>query len=71
MVSRGSFQVFDSPQGPGRRPLRGTLDEIQEDIRRYAAAGLTELFLEANFQLDAPSVDRVLGWMQALAPGRV
>ncbi len=57
-------------QGPTRRPLWGTLDEIREDIGRYAAAGLTELFLEANFQPGGASVDGVLRHLEALAPRR-
>ena len=70
IVSRGSFHVYAEPQGPNRRPLWGTLDEIREDIRRYEAAGLTELFLEANFQPGGPDLDRVLGHLEALAPRR-
>jgi probable F420-dependent oxidoreductase len=68
VVSRGSFQVFDTPQGKDRRPLMGTLDEIREDIQRYADAGLTELFLEPNFQAGGPVLDDVLAHMEALAP---
>lgn len=70
VVCRGSFHVHPAPQGKERRPLWGTLGEIREDIERYAEAGLTELFLEANFQPGGPSLDRVLGHMEALAPGR-
>jgi alkanesulfonate monooxygenase SsuD/methylene tetrahydromethanopterin reductase-like flavin-dependent oxidoreductase (luciferase family) len=68
VVSRGSFHVHDRPQGPSRRPLWGSLDEIREDIRRYAEAGLTELFLEANFQPGGADLDRALAHMEALAP---
>lgn len=67
VVSRGIFQLCQSPQGKDRRPLCGTLDEIREDIARYAAAGLTELFLEANLDPDV-TVGRVLDVMAALAP---
>jgi probable F420-dependent oxidoreductase len=67
VVSRGSFQVFDTPQGKERRPLWGSLDEIREDIDRYADAGLTELFLEPNFQPGGPVLDKVLAHMEALA----
>jgi probable F420-dependent oxidoreductase len=70
VVSRGSYHVFDSPQGKSRRPLMGSLDEIREDIQRYADAGLTELFLEPNFQPVPPTIDRVLAHMEALAPVR-
>jgi len=68
VVSRGSFHVFDTPQGTDRRPLMGTLDEIREDIQRYADAGLTELFLEPNFQPGGPVLETVLAHMEALAP---
>lgn len=68
VVGRGSFYVHTSPQGPDRRPLWGTLDEIREDITRYAEAGLTELFLEPNFQPGGPRLDQVLAHMEALAP---
>jgi hypothetical protein len=47
IVSRGVYRVYDSAQGANRRPLWGTLQEIRDDIERYAEAGLTELFLEA------------------------
>jgi probable F420-dependent oxidoreductase len=49
LVSRGTVRLHASPQGPQRRPLWGSLDEIRGDIRRYAEAGLTELFLDPNF----------------------
>jgi len=68
VVSRGSYQVTAEAQGKDRRPLWGTLDEIREDIRRYADAGLTELFLEPNFQPGGAALDRTLGHMEALAP---
>jgi probable F420-dependent oxidoreductase len=68
IVSRGSFRLHDSPQGNDRRPLWGDLEEIREDVGRYAAAGLTELFLEANFDPDI-SLEKALNVMDALAPG--
>jgi probable F420-dependent oxidoreductase len=70
VVSRGAYRVHAQPQGPGRRPLWGSLDEIREDIGRYAAAGLTTLFLEPNFQPGGPALDAVLEHLAALAPGR-
>jgi probable F420-dependent oxidoreductase len=51
-----------------RRPLRGTPEEIRDDIMRYEAAGVTELFLDPNFQPGGPALDRVLGQMEAFAP---
>ena len=68
VVCRGTFRVLPEPAGPGRRPLFGSLDEIREDIRRYADAGLTELFLEANFDPAGADLDRTLTVMEALAP---
>lgn len=60
--------LHDSPQGKDRRPLWGTIDEIREDVQRYAAEGLTELFLEANFDPRGPSLEPALRVMEALAP---
>ena len=68
IVSRGSYVVHDAPQGSGRRPLWGTLAEIRDDVDRYAEAGLTELFLEPNFQPGGAHLDRVLEVMEQLAP---
>ena len=70
LVSRGTYRLHDSPQGGNRRPLWGTLEEIKEDIKRYADAGLTELFLEANFDPKV-SLEATLEVMAALAPGNV
>src|SRR5215813_1783077 len=68
VVSRGSFQLHASPQGKDRRPLWGTLSEIREDVTRYAEAGLTELFLEANFDPRGVNLERALEVLEALAP---
>jgi probable F420-dependent oxidoreductase len=68
IVSRGSYRVHDTAQGKDRRPLWGTIDEIREDIGRYADAGLTELFLEANFTAEAGRLDQALDVMARLAP---
>jgi probable F420-dependent oxidoreductase len=67
IVSRGSFRLHDASQGKERRPLFGTIEEIQEDIQRYAEAGLTELFLESNFDPNL-TFDRLLEVMTVLAP---
>ena len=68
VVSRGTFMLHDAPQGKDRRPLWGTLDEIRDDVARYADAGLTELFLEGNFDARGASLDRARRVMAALAP---
>jgi alkanesulfonate monooxygenase SsuD/methylene tetrahydromethanopterin reductase-like flavin-dependent oxidoreductase (luciferase family) len=70
IVCRGSFRLFAQPQGKERRPLWGTLEEIREDVRRYADEGLTELFLDGNFDPDGATVERALEVLEALAPGR-
>jgi probable F420-dependent oxidoreductase len=70
IVSRGSYVVHDTAQGKERRPLWGSLAEIREDIEHYAEAGLTELFLEPNFQPGGAKLDRVLTVMEQLAPKR-
>jgi probable F420-dependent oxidoreductase len=71
VVCRGAFQLHDAPQGPGRRPLWGSLAEIREDIGRYAEAGLTELFLEGNFSAAAWPIERTLDFMAEVAPAAV
>ncbi len=68
IVCRGTYRVHDTPQGKDRRPLWGSLDEIREDIQRYADAGLTELFLEANF-VPGARLEQTLEMMARLAPG--
>jgi probable F420-dependent oxidoreductase len=68
IVCRGSYRVHDSHQGKDRRPLWGTMDEIREDISRYADAGLTELFLEGNFVPGGGRIDQALDVMARMAP---
>src|ERR1700674_1547073 len=61
----------DYPPLPGQpwpRSFWGNLGEIREDVARYAEAGLTELFLEANFDPRGPSLERTLEVMEAMAP---
>jgi hypothetical protein len=70
IVCRGTFHPYDAPRGQVRRPLFGSLQEIQEDVRRYAELGLTELFLEANIALHDWPVEHTLDLMAALAPSR-
>jgi probable F420-dependent oxidoreductase len=68
VVCRGSLVVHDTPQGASRRAVWGTLEEIREDLEAYAAAGVTELFLDANFDPRGPRVDRLVAALEALAP---
>lgn len=68
IVCRGAFQLTEAPLGPGRRALHGSAEEIRSDLARYAEAGVTEVFLDPNFQAGGASLERVLAQMEALAP---
>ena len=59
IVARGAVSLRDRPTGPGRRPLFGSLDEVRDDVDRYRELGLTELFLDLNFdeRVAAPGAD--------------
>jgi len=57
-VCRGVVRV--RPQdGPERRPLTGELDQIRADLDRIAAQGVTELFVDLNFdpEISSPAAD--------------
>jgi probable F420-dependent oxidoreductase len=75
-VCRGVVRV--RPAGaPERRPLTGSLDEIRADLPGLAAQGLTELFVDLNFdpEVGSPDADAVQSMrraeevLEALAPG--
>jgi probable F420-dependent oxidoreductase len=68
IVCRGSFNLTPDPLSPPRRALWGSLAQIREDLARYAEAGVTQMFLEPNFQPGGAELQRVLGQMEALAP---
>jgi probable F420-dependent oxidoreductase len=68
IVCRGSFNLTPQPLGPDRRALWGTAEQIRQDLARYAEAGVTQIFLEPNFQPGGPSLERTLVHMEALAP---
>jgi probable F420-dependent oxidoreductase len=76
IVARGAVNLRDQPTGPERRPLFGSLDELREDVERYREIGLTELFLDLNFdeRVAAPGADPdaalelARGLLAALAP---
>jgi hypothetical protein len=42
---------------PERRPLTGTIDEIRADIAGLAGKGITELFVDLNFDPEIGSPD--------------
>jgi probable F420-dependent oxidoreductase len=68
IVCRGAYRLTPAPLGAGRRTLHGSLDEIRDDVRRYAEAGVTELFLDPNFQPGGVTLEALLSQQQALAP---
>ena len=68
IVCRGSFNLTPEPVGSERRALWGSPAQIREDLGRYAAAGVTQIFLEPNFQPGGANLARVLAQMEALAP---
>ena len=76
VISRGSVRLEDRPLDGERRPLFGSLEQVREDVDRYREAGLTELFIELNFdpRIAGPdadpevAVERALELMRALAP---
>jgi probable F420-dependent oxidoreductase len=76
LVSRGTVVLAGEPQAGDRRPLFGSLDEIREDVDRYRKAGLSELFLDLNFDPAVGAVHadaevamaQALRVMEALAP---
>ena len=70
IVCRGAYHVTAEPLGHDRRPLWGSVPQVREDIRQYAEAGVTGLFLDPNFQPGGPTLEGVLEQMEALAPER-
>jgi probable F420-dependent oxidoreductase len=55
-VCRGAVRIRDNGD---RAPLMGTLDEIRSDFAALAERGITELFIDLNFdpQLGSPDAD--------------
>ena len=76
LVCRGVTVLTDTPAAPGARPLSGTVEQIAADVQRFADAGVTELFMDLNFDpavgsVDADanaSMDRALAVLERLAP---
>jgi probable F420-dependent oxidoreductase len=56
IVTRGVVRV--RPAGlPDRRPLTGSYDEVRADLAELAAQGVTEVFVDLNFDPEVGSVD--------------
>ena len=56
-VCRGVVRLRNEPQGPDRRPLTGSLDQIWGDCAELEARGVTEMFVDLNFDRDIGVVD--------------
>lgn len=80
-VCRGvvKVRVGERPRGDERAPLTGSFDEIRSDLADLAAKGVTETFVDLNFdpEIGSPdadpvaSVQRAHAVLEALAPDRV
>ncbi|MGC1213074.1 MAG: TIGR03619 family F420-dependent LLM class oxidoreductase [Micromonospora sp.] len=74
-VCRGAVRVRRAGAAD-REPLTGTIDQIRSDLGRLAAAGITELFVDLNFdpEIGSPRADpdasmrRAAEVLDALAP---
>jgi probable F420-dependent oxidoreductase, Rv2161c family len=64
-VVRGVTVPLDSPDDGADRPmLRGSFDQIRDDLAQYAAAGVDEVFLDLNFDSERvgnPAADPAVG----------
>ncbi|MBM9468390.1 TIGR03619 family F420-dependent LLM class oxidoreductase [Nakamurella leprariae] len=82
IVCRGVVRLTDGADRAGdpaaRRPLRGSAEQIREDLAALAAAGVTEVFLDPNFDpaISGPGADpaeslrRAMHLLETFAPGR-
>jgi probable F420-dependent oxidoreductase len=74
VIIRGSVKVRDADSDT---PLTGTVDKIKRDMKDYADAGVTELFVDLNFddQIGSPEADpaesmrRAHAALETFAPG--
>jgi probable F420-dependent oxidoreductase len=77
MVCRGSAKVRPAGGGTQRAPLAGTLEQIRSDFDAIAAQGITELFIDLNFdpEIGSPDADQAASRgradeaLEAFAPG--
>jgi probable F420-dependent oxidoreductase len=77
-VCRGVVRVRPgATASPDRRLLTGPLEQVREDLETVAEQGVTELFVDLNFDREigspdadpAASMDRAQEVLEALAPG--
>ncbi|WP_299049995.1 TIGR03619 family F420-dependent LLM class oxidoreductase [uncultured Nocardioides sp.] len=59
ILVRGLVDVTESDAGADRRPLQGSADQVREDLAALAAQGVTEVFVDLNFdsRVGAPHLD--------------
>ncbi len=60
IVVRGVLDLsVDAVDGQGRKPLRGNSEQVRADLARLGAAGVTEVFLDLNFDpgIGSPEAD--------------
>lgn len=59
VVVRGLVDLVDDDPGEARRPLRGTREQVLDDLAALAQSGVTEVFLDLNFsaRVGSPDVD--------------
>jgi hypothetical protein len=76
ILVRCLVDLVDDDPGPGRTPLRGTRDQVLDDLRALRAQGVTEAFVDLNLspRVGSPGVDadEALAYadhvLEALAP---
>ncbi|MEO7261160.1 MAG: TIGR03619 family F420-dependent LLM class oxidoreductase [Jatrophihabitantaceae bacterium] len=56
-IIRGVLTLTDEPAGADRRRLQGDTGQIREDFERLADEGVTELFIDLNFDPEVGSPD--------------
>jgi probable F420-dependent oxidoreductase len=59
IVCRGVVRSTERAEPAGRRPLQGSAEQIREDLVALAGAGVTEVFLDPNFDpaVSGPGTD--------------
>ena len=75
IICRGVVRVREAGR-PDRRPLSGSYDEVRADLAVLAEQGVTEVFVDLNFDPQVGSVDadpevsvlRAQETLEALAP---
>jgi probable F420-dependent oxidoreductase len=60
-IVRGVVRLNDAPEAEARTPLHGSKEQIRHDLDALAEAGVTEVFLDLNFdrEVGSPSADPV------------